>query len=205
MREILEGVRRFRRDVYPAMARDFAQLAGGQNPKAVFLTCSDSRIDPNLVTGTRPGDLFIIRNAGNIVPPHGHDGGEAASLEFAIDVLRVPHIIVCGHSQCGAMAALLNRGTLSLDQLPLVVRWLRFAEGAGRIVAELGDDQPAETRLMRLIEHNVMAQLDHLRTLPAVAAALQRGALELHGWVYRFETGQISIYDGAAQRFVAFE
>lgn len=191
MQKLVQGIHQFQADIFSEKQELFERLAKGQSPLALFITCSDSRINPNLLTQTDPGELFILRNAGNIVPPYGAvRGGEAATIEYAIAVLGVKDIIVCGHSHCGAMAGLLNRD--SLQKLPAVQAWLGHCESTHRIMEEnyahiTGKDE----RLTATVEENVLVQLENLRTHPTVSAALGRKALNLHGWVYKFETGQV--------------
>lgn len=129
MKEILEGVARFQSEIFPKQQAFFQQLADGQEPKALFLTCADSRIDPNLITQTEPGELFVCRNAGNIVPPHsGVTGGVTASVEYAVAVLNVPHVIVCDHTHCGAMHGVMY--PKSTKNLPHVTAWLNHSRAA---------------------------------------------------------------------------
>ncbi len=177
----------------------------GQNPRALFITCSDSRIDPSLLTQTEPGELFILRNAGNIVPPYGAvHGGEAATIEFAIAVLGVKEIIICGHSHCGAMGGLLNQSQLT--RLPAVQSWLSHAESTHRIIEEnYSHVTDNSERLIVTVEENVLVQLENLRTHPTVAAALGRKELNLHGWVYKFESGQVFGYHSKDHQFELIE
>lgn len=176
-------------------------MAKGQNPETLFITCSDSRIDPNLLTRSKPGELFLLRNAGNIVPPHGAaGGGEAATIEFAVAGLGVKDIIVCGHSHCGAMGGLLDPE--QVEDLPAVAGWLSHAETTRRIVTENYGHLPDAEPLTAAIEENVLVRLEHPRTLPAVASRLVRGGLHLHGWVYKIETGEVFAYDPSAGQFV---
>jgi carbonic anhydrase len=180
----------------------FAQLAQGQHPLALFITCSDSRIDPTLLTQTDPGELFILRTAGNIVPAYGAvAGGEAATIEYAVSVLKVADVIVCGHSHCGAMAALLNPD--QVVGLPAVEALLKHAEATRRIIHENYQHiSEPRARQMATIEENVLVQLENLRTHPSVAAALSRGSLRLHGWVYKFETGEVFAYQPEQQQYL---
>lgn len=202
MQKLLDGLRQFMSTVQEDERELFSRLSHGQNPEVMFITCSDSRISPHLMTQAKPGDLFVLRNAGNIVPPYGAvDGGEAATLEYAISVLGVRHVVVCGHSDCGAMKGLL--APESCSHLPLVRRWLGYAEPARRIVLQRRDGEGApEQRLDVLIEVNVLAQLANLRTHPAVAAHLVTGELELHGWTYDIASGRVSAFDSQAGVFV---
>jgi carbonic anhydrase len=201
MTKIAAGVVRFQTETYPKMKGLFRTLASGQSPEALFITCSDSRIDPNLITQTEPGELFICRNAGNIVPPHtNHTGAMTAAIEFAVGALNVPHIIVCGHTGCGAM-----KGALNLDGLgdfPHVREWLSYARAASLIVEERGEHLSEEGKLNELIRQNVIMQIQHLKTHPYVAARLAAGRTEIHGWVYDIATGGVVAFDQAANAFV---
>jgi carbonic anhydrase len=201
MQKLVEGIHRFQDHIFAQQQRLFQRLADGQNPQALFITCSDSRIDPNLLTQTEPGELFILRNAGNIVPPYGpHGGGEAATIEYAVAVLGVQDIIVCGHSHCGAMSGLLHPEQIS--ELPAVKSWLAHAEATARIMKENYDHiTEPRARLTATVEENVLVQLENLRTHPCVLAAMSRRQIKVHGWVYKFETGQVFGYDPSAGQF----
>jgi carbonic anhydrase len=191
MDDLYEGVARFRHDVFPNHRRLFERLAHGQTPTVLFVACSDSRVDPSLITQTPPGTLFVLRNAGNLVPDADNPvGGEAATLHYAVEELGVHHIVVCGHSGCGAMTALVGR-----KRLPRVLTtWLRHAEPVLRRVPR-GDVEAA-------IAANVLLQLDHLRTHASVARAVRAGDLQLHGWVYDIGSGRIRVHDPGARAFV---
>lgn len=205
MKQLIDGVQRFQNDAFPAKRSLFEQLAGGQAPLALFITCSDSRIDPNLLTGTEPGELFVLRNAGNLVPPHGAvRGGEAATIEYAVSVLKVDDIIVCGHTHCGAMAGRL--APESLGELPAVRDWLIHAEDSRSIVPETHEHiSPDADPLTIAVEENVLLQIEQLRTHPSVGAALARNELRLHGWVYQFETGKVFGHDAEKRAFVPID
>jgi carbonic anhydrase len=201
MEKIIRGVHSFQRDIFGTQQQLFDRLATGQNPDALFITCSDSRIDPSLITQTQPGDLFILRNAGNIIPPYGaSNGGEAAAVEFAVSGLGVKDIVVCGHSQCGAISGLLNPP--KLQDLPTVADWLRHASTTKRIVEEKYSAVSDDELMAAAVRENVLVQLDNLRTHPSVASKLAKGELNLHGWVYTFENGGIFSYDPETQQFV---
>ncbi len=192
MDSILAGVSRFQSEVYPQKKELFDRLAHTQTPRVLFLTCSDSRIDPNLITQTGPGDLFVCRNIGNIAPPHGAaDRSVATVVEYAVQALGVEHIVLCGHSGCGAMKGLLNPS--SAQGLPLVGEWLKYADAARRVTAALHSEQSGEELLRLTAQANVAVQLTHLRTYPEVAARLENGKLALHGWYYDIGSGQIDI------------
>lgn len=196
------GVVKFQEEVYPQKKQLFEQLSQGQSPEALFITCSDSRIETAMITQTEPGELFICRNAGNIVPPHtSHTGGMTASIEFAVAVLKVPHIVVCGHTECGAMKGAMNPG--SVDALPHVKEWLGYSSAAVQVVNELGADLSDAEKMDMLLEQNVRLQLTHLRTHPTVAARLAKGDLELHGWVYDIKTGDVKAHDDETDSFVS--
>ena len=195
MEKILEGVARFQREVFPQRRELFAALASGQRPEALFITCSDSRIDPCLLTQTQPGVLFICRVIGNVVPPYPDAvGGVSATVEFAAGALRVPDIIICGHTDCGVM-----RGALAPDSvsaLPTVRDWLRYAHVVER------DPDPTPQLMLKVAEQNVVRQLDNLRLHPSVAVRLARGELRLHGWVYNIGPGEVTEYDERAGQFL---
>lgn len=200
MQKIIDGFLRFQNDVFPARTDFFKQLAGGQSPKALFVTCSDSRVVPELLTQQEPGDLFVIRNAGNIVPCYGPEpGGVSATVEYAVSVLKVTDIVICGHSNCGAMAAISS--CQCIDHLPAVAHWLRYSDSAKAIVAgrEYATQQEKADAMVR---ENVIAQLSNIRTHPSVAVALSQHRLNLHGWVYDIEKGHIDALDGQSMEFV---
>jgi carbonic anhydrase len=201
MQRLIEGIHQFQQDVFRPLQGLYEQLVRGQTPETLFITCSDSRIDPNLLTRSQPGDLFILRNAGNIIPPHGAGGGEAATIEFAVAGLGVKDIIVCGHSHCGAMKGLLCPD--ELKDLPAVAEWLRHAETTARIIRDNYAHLDDPRRLTATIEENVLVQIEHLRTLPAVGSRLVRGDLKVHGWVYKIETGEVFAYDPQSGQFVS--
>jgi len=203
MDDIISGVKTFQRDVYPQNSDLFEQLAKGQSPDALVITCSDSRVDPFLLTQARPGQLFVLRNAGNLVPKYGGPvGGVTATIEFAVVALAVPNIIICGHSGCGAMAGLLNPG--QLRGMPRVTKWLEHAEVVRESIAAAGPLDAADA-LDRAVEANVIVQLDHLRSHPSVADMLRSGQINLHGWVYDIATGAVTTYDSERSQFVPLE
>jgi len=202
MQKLVQGIHNFQAHIFRAQREFFERLADGQKPETLFITCSDSRLNPNLLTQTSPGELFILRNAGNIIPPHGAaNGGEGATVEYAIVGLGVQDIIICGHSQCGAMKGLLSRETL--HDMPAVSAWLGHAEATRRIMCEKYGDRTGAAQLTTAVEENVLVQLENLRTHPAVAARLASGKLKLHGWVYKIETGEVFAYDPMRGQFQA--
>jgi len=196
MKQIIKGVQEFENEIFPGQQEAFVELVQKpQRPRALFITCADSRINPNLITGTQPGSLFIIRNAGNIVPPYGIGGssGEAATIEYALSVLEIKNIILCGHSHCGAMRALLE-GKLDRD-LPSVRSWFNHTESTRRLVTQGLQGPISEDKVLEAVEENVIQQLEHLRTHPAVAVGLARQELNIYGWVYLLGEGKIRSFD----------
>jgi carbonic anhydrase len=201
MDRIREGVRRFRREVFPTHRELYEGLAEKQIPDALFLTCGDSRIDPSLLTGSAPGAIFVERTPGNIVPIYDDSGrvGVSASIEYAVAVLGVPDIIICGHSACGAMKGLLHPESM-LD-IPATARWLTFAAPAVRELERNHAGLDDESRCELLCQLNVLEQMAHLHTHPAVEERYKSGTLGIHGWYYEIHTGRIDAYDPATGRF----
>lgn len=201
MHHLLPGIHQFHSQVFRKELEFFETLAGGQSPRVLFVSCSDSRVDPSVITQAPMGELFVLRNAGNIVPSFGAaSAGEAASIEYAVSVLGVKDIVICGHSQCGAMKALLDPS--SVESLPAVKDWLKHAEATRRIIAENYSDLEGEPLLTTTVKEHVLMQIENLQTHPSVAAALQRGVLTLHGWIYVLETGEIHAYCSENSGFV---
>ena len=204
MDRILKGLSRFQKSVFPKQRDLFQKLALGQRPDALFITCADSRIDPCLLTQTKPGQLFICRVIGNIIPPYPDAiGGVSATIEYAVGVLGVPDVIVCGHTDCGVMKGVLSPE--ALEPLPSVSAWLNYAQPARRAVAHLKQVQTDEEHLLAVAERNVVQQLGNLRTHPTVAERLDQGDLNLHGWVYDLGEGIVTHYDSNQDAFVALE
>jgi carbonic anhydrase len=203
MDQLIEGHKRFLREVFPARRHQFHLLAEMQSPEWLFITCSDSRIVPDMILGTGPGDLFISRSIGNVVPVESGAGadGVTATIEYSVEVLRVKHVIVCGHSDCGALKAALDRKRL--ESLPKARRWLSHVEGAFTHRQPLNPADGEHAELASLIRGNVVAQLHNLRAQPSVARAVVEGRLAVHGWYYDILTGRIERYDERARRFVA--
>jgi carbonic anhydrase len=201
-KQLIAGVLRFQSEVYPKRKAAYQQVVReGQKPHSLFITCADSRIDPELITQSGPGEIFVSRNIGNLVPAYGDAlGGVSALIEYAVNGLEVSNIVVCGHTECGAMVGLLHPEKLA--QLPVVKSWLRFGEAALSIVRnrKTATDEPSS--LEELIQENVLLQLNHLRTHPAVAGRLAQGALELSGWVYDIANGSVLVYDEERRKFL---
>ncbi|MFB6978859.1 carbonic anhydrase [Streptomyces scopuliridis] len=193
MRSLIDHARTFPATV-AEQQQEFAELARGQRPQALFIACSDSRVMPTMFTGARPGDIFELRTAGNIVPRYRPQAacGVAGTLEYAVTALRVPDIIVCGHSHCGAVQGLMREQTVRT--MPLVRRWLGWAGHRPEAVAE----EPWQTRLIgedptEVTQRHLLTQVEHLRSYPCVARRVATGRLRLHAWFYTVETGEVLV------------
>lgn len=200
MHKLIAGIQEFRRSVRPGYVERFAHLATGQSPDCLFIACSDSRVVPNLFASTDPGDLFVVRNVGNVVPPPGAPVGPGvgAAIEFAVDGLKVNDVVICGHSHCGAMKALRNGVG---HEHPGLAEWLEHARPAQAKAFQhphVGAGLPDEDRLSQL---NVLAQIEHLRRHPSVRARLAAGSLRLHAWWFDLATAEVNAYDAATGRF----
>ncbi|MGA8041690.1 MAG: carbonic anhydrase [Terracidiphilus sp.] len=203
MQRLYAGHKKFLAEVFPKRKSQFHLLAESQAPEWLFITCSDSRVLPDLFLGTGPGDLFITRNAGNVVPVTSQDvDGCTATIEYAVEVLKVPHAILCGHSDCGAMKAALDRK--ALVNLPKASRWLQHVEEAFQHRQPLNPADGDSAELASLIRGNVVAQLMNLHAQPSVARAVAEERLTVHGWYYDILTGRIEEYDEAQKRFVTY-
>lgn len=203
---ILNGVARFRCDVFPSQREIYQALASeGQKPQALMISCSDSRAPAELITQCGPGDLFVCRNAGNMVPPDAQPaGGVSATVEYAIAALGIRHIIVMGHSDCGAMKGVLDPSLV--EGAPNVASWLRFGRAACEVVTRAYPaDLPKADQVAALAQENVAQQLVHLRTHPSVARALAAGELTLHGWFFDIRTGEVLALDGESGRFAPLD
>ena len=202
LQELKAGIRQFRTKVYPENEATYRKaVSEPQRPHALFVTCADSRIDPELITQSRPGDLFVTRNVGNLVPAYGEMmGGVSAVIEYAVSALKVQHVVVCGHSDCGAMKGLLNPEALAT--MPTVKSWLKNAHAALSVAESLAEPDEKPSDLMRrLTEENVLLQLQHLRTHPSVAGAMAREELSISGWVYDIGKGEVRISEDGGRVF----
>jgi carbonic anhydrase len=196
--KLKEGIRRFRTQVYPLHREAYTKAeTEPQKPHTLIVACADSRIQPERITQSDPGDLFVTRNIGNMVPTYGEMmGGVSAVLEYAVSALKVQHVVICGHTDCGAMKALMNPD--QLEQMPTVRRWLRNAEAALSVAREV---ESQDDFLMSLTKQNVLMQMTHAKTHPSVAGAIARGELVLSGWVYEIGSGNVLIYDDTKHVF----
>lgn len=202
LKELTAGIRRFRTEVYPKNEATYRQaVSEPQRPHALFVTCADSRIDPESITQSVTGDLFVTRNVGNLVPAYGEMmGGVSAVIEYAVMALKVQHVVICGHSDCGAMKGLLQPEVL--EKMPTVKSWLKNAHAALSVANSLAANGETPGELMRrLTEENVLLQLQHLRTHPSVAGAMAREELTISGWVYDIGKGEVRISEDGGRVF----
>lgn len=200
MERLIEGHRRFQEEVFPERRDHFHLLAESQAPRWLFITCSDSRIVPDLILQTEPGDLFITRNAGNVVPVSTDEDGATATIEYAVEVLKVKHAILCGHSDCGALKAALNKPDPAV--MPKASRWLNHVEEAFHHRQPLNSADGDHAELASIIRGNVVAQLMNLKAQASVARAMERGTLTVHGWYYDILSGRIEQYDETQRKFL---
>ena len=200
--ELKAGIRRFRTEVYPEHEETYLKAASEpQRPHALIVACADSRIDPELITQSMPGDVFVTRNIGNLVPAYGEMlGGVSAVIEYAVTALKVQHVVVCGHSDCGAMKGLLSPE--AVEKMPTVKSWLTNAKAALSVANSLAKpDEKPSVLMQRLTEENVLLQLQHLRTHPSVAGAMAREELTISGWVYDIGKGEVRISENGSRVF----
>jgi len=201
MDKLIEGHKRFLAEAFPARRGQFHLLAEGQAPGTLFVTCADSRIVPDLILQTEPGDLFICRNVGNVIPRAGEPaGGVSATVEYAVEALKVRQLIVCGHSDCGVIRALM--APQALDGLASVREWLQHVEPAWQYLDEVERNAGELTRHTALTHANVLVQLDNLRTHEYIRRALDDGRLQIHGWYYDILSGRIEQYEEVQGKFV---
>lgn len=201
MKALIEGFLKFQKEAFPQRTDLFKHLATTQHPGTLFITCSDSRVVPELLTQQEPGELFVIRNAGNIVPSYSpHPGGVSATVEYAVAVLGVTDIVICGHSDCGAMTAVAK--CKCMDHLPAVSGWLQHAESA-KVINESRTHANEAAKVNSMVRENVIAQLANIQTHPSVRLAQEKGLLNLHGWVYDIETGSVDALDANNRTFVS--
>ncbi|HEX7874848.1 MAG TPA: carbonic anhydrase [Sphingobium sp.] len=201
MNELIGRVFSFEKTVFPGSSDLYSKLANhGQSPKALMISCADSRVVPEHIMQAQPGDLFVCRNAGNIVPPFAtQNGGVSSTVEYAVMALGVRDIIVCGHSDCGAMKAVAD--PTGLEAMPNVAAWLRHSTAAQTVVNSGYPDLHGHDRVRAISLENVATQINHLRTHPSVAAAIARGEMSLHGWFVDIHAGQILGLDGETGQF----
>jgi carbonic anhydrase len=203
LEKLKAGARKFYSEVYTKNVEQYQRAAvKPQAPHTLVIGCADSRVDLEAITSSGPGDIFVTRNVGNMVPPYsGTPGGVTAVIEYAVAALKVKHVAVCGHSDCGAMKALLDPPTT--DDLPTVRYWLHHGQAALMVAESLAHiDEPHIEKLKRLTEENVLMQLVHLKTHPSVAGAMARGELTVSGLVYDIATGIVHVAEEGSRKFV---
>ncbi|BFT63499.1 carbonic anhydrase [Pseudomonas moorei] len=199
MKALIEGFSKFQKEAFPQRTELFKHLATTQTPKTLFISCSDSRVVPELLTQQEPGELFVIRNAGNIVPSYSpNPGGVSATIEYAVAVLGVTDIVICGHSDCGAMTAVAK--CTCMDHLPAVGSWLQHAESA-KVINESRPHANEAAKVSSMVRENVIAQLANIQTHPSVRLAQEKGLVNLHGWVYDIGAGSIDALDADNKTF----
>lgn len=202
MKKLIRGLDKFRETYVDTHQELLSQLSHGQTPRVLFITCSDSRVAPNLITDTDVGELFVIRNAGNIIPPFGAaNGGEGGTIEYAINALNIEQIVICGHSNCGAMKGLLKLNKLQKD-MPLVYDWLQHAESTRRMVQETYPHYEGDDLIEVLVAENVLIQIDNLKTYPVIRSRLHQGRLKIYAWIYNVETGKVLAYDSRTHTYI---
>ena len=202
MKKLIRGLDKFRQTYVSSHQELLEQLSHGQKPRVLFIACSDSRVDPNLITDTDIGELFVIRNAGNIIPPYGAaNGGEGGTIEYAIHALGIEQVVICGHSHCGAMKGLLKLNKLQKD-MPLVYDWLKHAESTRRMVLETYPHYEGDDLIEMLVAENVLIQIDNLKTYPIVRSRLHQGRLKIYAWIYNIETGNVLAYDARTHTYI---
>jgi carbonic anhydrase len=203
--KLITGSQEFQKSVFKKHKHAFKQLSEGQSPKVLFIGCCDSRVLPNLITNTGPGDLFIVRNIGNFVAPYKPDEdfhSTAAAIEYAVTILEVQDIIVCGHSNCGAIGALYKTKKLEDEELIHVKQWLSLGMPAKTMVERLASDVSTADKLTMTEEISVLYQLENLMTYPSVKKRVEAGDLFLNAWHYDIESGEIVQYDEEQKEFI---
>jgi len=208
MRKLIAGIHRFKKQYLSANQELYRRLAEhGQFPEALFITCCDSRVDPLLITHGQPGDLFIHRNIGNFIPPYSGDPldgtGVAATVEYAVVHLQVGDIVVCGHSDCGALKALYKdrKDRVGFADTPHIAEWLKHGDRTMAVVAANYPELSREERYEVTAEENVLIQLENLRTYPVVQEATREGKLHVHAWYYEIGTGTVYQYNPVKEQF----
>jgi carbonic anhydrase len=206
MQRLIEGVHRFHNDQFGNYRSLFRKLSQeGQNPHTLFITCSDSRVLAELITQSKPGDLFVVKNVGNIIPPAtvtGSTNSTAAAIEFAVETLRVSDIVVCGHSQCGAMTALLG-GWPDGGSMPHLREWLKLADPVREIMrSQYFEIRDENIRMNTAAEENVLFGLENLHSYHCVQERLMDGTLRLHGWFFKIATAELFAYDPETNQFL---
>lgn len=202
---LAKGHQEFKELHFKQHEAEFVRLVKeGQSPQTLFIGCSDSRVVPDLILNTRPGDLFVVRTAGNFVPPADSQGpdGVGATIQYAVEVLNIPHIVVCGHSHCGAIKGLFQQ--LDPTKLGILVKWLQFGEQAKKMTLSVTKPTTPEEEKYALAEKlSVIYQLEHLMSYPFIKKRVDEGKLELHGWYFKIETAELWYYNTNEYKFMS--
>lgn len=207
MKKLISGIHRFRDKYWSEYREVFEHLAAkGQSPDALFITCCDSRIDPTFITRAKPGDLFVVRNMGNFVPPYREGRadvtGVGAAIEYAVDFLRVKDIVICGHTDCGSMKALYgNRERYEAGDTPHIAEWLKLGDRTLQVVADCYPHLSEEDRLTVAFEENVLVQLENLCTYPVVQRAIAEDRLHVHAWFFHIASGTVYDYNPKTEQY----
>lgn len=206
MKKLVKGIVEFRQNLRPSYQEKFASLALGQSPDTLLITCSDSRVAPNVFASTDPGDVLVVRNVGNLVPPCFEDGmssadeSEAAAIEFAVLKLGVSDIVICGHSECAAMKNIMRGRELLAE--PNLRAWLRHGEAS---MLKMSAMETVQTPHNHLSQQNVLQQIEHIKSYPFVNQRVQEGTLRLHGWWFELQTANVYAYDAEVKKFVVID
>lgn len=206
MKKLIQGIVEFRKSLSEESRALFAKLALGQKPDALFIGCSDSRVAPNVFASTNPGDLFVVRNLGNLVPPedsHVQECSVPAALEFSVFNLDVSDIIVCGHSECGAIRAIVDgvdAGTCSH-----LKSWLKYGDEAVRKVKEKGAIDPSLTECNQVSQANVLLQMEHIASYPYIRERMEKKKLRVHGWWFDIARADVYSYEPHLNQFVLID
>jgi carbonic anhydrase len=202
-KHLLSGHARFRAEYFAHESEFLRQLATkGQEPSALYVGCSDSRVIPELLTTSQPGELFVVRNIANVVPKLAHpDSSVGAAIDYAVEVLKVPHIIVCGHDGCGGVKATLD-GVGKVQHLQSLHEWLGCIEPAAETARKLVKTGNPDELLRTAVEENVLDSMENMLSFPAVEQRVRSGAIQLHGWVFDLEAGALRVFDAKTEEFV---
>ena len=204
MKKLIQGIVDFRKSLTEESRALFAKLALGQKPDSLFIACSDSRVVPNLFASTNPGDLFVLRNMGNLIPPaSSEDASASAAIEFSIFSLHISDIIVCGHSECGAMQALIKNG--NTHSCPHLMSWLKYGKESLNKVRSGGAMNPALSEHNQVSQANVLQQIEHIKSYPFVRERLEKKTLRIHGWWFDIAQADVYCYEKEINQFVLID
>lgn len=206
MKKLIHGIVDFRKNLTPEYRALFASLALGQKPDALFIACSDSRVVPNLFASTNPGDVFVLRNIGNLIPPspsQEQDGSAQAAVEFSVFALNISHIVICGHSECGAIEAMVN----GVDEkcCPHLASWLKYGKESVKRVDEGAVLDSRLSRFNQISQMNVLQQIEHIKSYPFVRERIEQKKLHMHGWWFDIAHADVYCYEEDVNQFVLID